>query len=209
MKSLSTVFALLFMLLALSSCATLDKDECLTADWYAIGFEDSSLGRGIDYVANHRKACAEHGVTVAFQQYQQGHQAGTIEFCKPSRALRIASSGSSYPEMCAEEQFPEFASAFAQGEQVYVAQQAFYVAEQAVVDAERAIEQVEQQIVENEAMIIANETSQDARRQLLEDNKALQLDIEALAAELSVLTQVMNEKGNALAQLREQFGLNN
>jgi hypothetical protein len=34
----------LFLLMA-AGCATLDKDECRTADWYAIGQEDGARGR--------------------------------------------------------------------------------------------------------------------------------------------------------------------
>lgn len=31
-----------------AGCATLDKDECRTADWYAIGLEDGARGRAIE-----------------------------------------------------------------------------------------------------------------------------------------------------------------
>ena len=97
MKNMASVSGLLFGVLALSSCATLDKDECMTADWYSIGFEDGSKGRAENYLAEHRKACAKHGVTPDFNQYSQGHNRGTDSFCTPDRALRMAADAAQSP----------------------------------------------------------------------------------------------------------------
>ena len=44
-------------------CASLDKNECLHADWYAIGLEDGARGRALERLGDHRRACAKHSVT--------------------------------------------------------------------------------------------------------------------------------------------------
>ena len=53
------------------SCATLNKDECLTADWYQIGYEDGAKGYPLSRIGKHRKACAKHGVTPDMPPYEQ------------------------------------------------------------------------------------------------------------------------------------------
>ncbi|KXJ60829.1 MAG: hypothetical protein AXW14_03535 [Alteromonas sp. Nap_26] len=207
MRITTTVLVLTLCMMVLSSCATLDKEECLTADWYTIGFEDGSKGYALNYLANHRKACAEHGVTPNFDQYNLGHNKGTDSFCVPDRALRMAADGHQFPLGCTTESYPQFANAFKQGEQVFMAKQAVYDIEQALHDIENAIEELKQQIEDNEAAIISDTTSRKERRQLLNDNKVLQEDVEALLIELVVLSERLNEKEYELRQLLEHYGL--
>lgn len=33
-------------MMLLSGCASMDKEECATADWYTVGLEDGAKGRG-------------------------------------------------------------------------------------------------------------------------------------------------------------------
>ena len=207
MKNMAAVSGLLLGVLALSSCATLDKDECMTADWYSIGFEDGSKGRAENYLSKHRKACAKHGVTPDFNQYSQGHNRGTDSFCTPDRALRMAADGSQFPQGCATDTYEAFAVAFGQGEQVYAAKLAVEAVEQALHDVEYTVEELQQQIAENEAAIVSDATTQEARRQLLDDNRALQLEIDALHAEHALLLEHSDEKDIELRQLLNYYGL--
>lgn len=50
------------LVVLVSSCASLSKDECVNADWRLIGYEDGSNGAGRVRIGQHRKACADHGV---------------------------------------------------------------------------------------------------------------------------------------------------
>lgn len=45
------------LVVLLAACATLDREECVHADWYAIGLED------------HRRACAKHYVAPNTERY--------------------------------------------------------------------------------------------------------------------------------------------
>ncbi len=82
------------LVLALQGCASLSKDECVTADWYSIGYEDGLHGKQADQIANHRKSCAKHGVTADLALYNEGRDAGLERFCEPRNGYRLGRAGS-------------------------------------------------------------------------------------------------------------------
>ena len=45
----------LVLLALLQGCATLDKDECMLADWRLIGYEDGVAGKSAAAVGEYRK----------------------------------------------------------------------------------------------------------------------------------------------------------
>ena len=61
----------------LTGCAGgLSKDECLYADWRAIGYEDGARGAPASAVSSHRQACAKKaGVTPDMSEYLAGRDA--------------------------------------------------------------------------------------------------------------------------------------
>ncbi|MEH6578134.1 MAG: DUF2799 domain-containing protein [Amphritea sp.] len=65
----------------LSGCATLDREECLNADWHLIGYEDGSAGRLPEQVGEHRQACAEYAVVPDMDAYLQGRSQGLVNYC--------------------------------------------------------------------------------------------------------------------------------
>ena len=75
------------LLALLAGCASLDKDECRTADWYAVGLEDGARGRALDRLGDHRRACAEHGVTPHTERYLAGRSEGLRSFCTYERGF--------------------------------------------------------------------------------------------------------------------------
>lgn len=73
-----TIIALLF---TLAGCAGgMSKDECLYADWRAIGFEDGSRRGPAGAVSSRRTACANKaGVTADMRAYLAGREEGLNE----------------------------------------------------------------------------------------------------------------------------------
>jgi len=55
MRASLTAFS---VLLALAACASMDRNQCVNADWYAVGLEDGARGRGVERLGEHRRACA-------------------------------------------------------------------------------------------------------------------------------------------------------
>ena len=71
---LATIFA--------TGCATLDKDECRTANWHTLGFTDGTQGRLPERIDTYRKDCAEHGVAPDLDAYRLGREEGLLEYCR-------------------------------------------------------------------------------------------------------------------------------
>jgi len=88
--------------LVLAGCASvgMSQAECHTADWRAIGYEDGSQGHSAAALGEHRKACAEHGVTPEFAAYMDGHSNGIAMFCRPRNGYQLGARGYRYGGVC-------------------------------------------------------------------------------------------------------------
>ncbi len=88
------------LLLLLSGCASLSKDECITADWQLIGYEDGLKGSSRSRIGDHREACAKHGVTPDMAAYNRGYDEGILGFCNYGLGLRNGQNGSAVLSVC-------------------------------------------------------------------------------------------------------------
>lgn len=101
---------LLAAALLVSACARgLTPEQCVAADWRAIGLADGSAGHGPDRLAEHRAACAEAGVPDARQaaEWEAGRQQGLLAYCTPRNAYRIGLSGRAMAPVCPAEMAAE------------------------------------------------------------------------------------------------------
>lgn len=85
---------ILVLPLWLTGCAVMDKDDCLSANWYDLGRIDALRG---SYRAEDRaKACAEHQVFLDSRMYDQGVQEGLRSFCTLQSGRLHGQNGGSY-----------------------------------------------------------------------------------------------------------------
>jgi Protein of unknown function (DUF2799) len=84
------------MLIA-AGCASLDRDECVTADWYGVGLEDGARGRPVERLGDHRRACAKHNVTPDAARY-----VALKSFCTYERGFSEGRAGNAYAAACPE-----------------------------------------------------------------------------------------------------------
>lgn len=96
----SILAALLGVCLLASGCATLDADECKAADWRSIGRSDGERGHPTARLDEHRKACAEHGITPNADRYWLGRSEGLLSYCRLDNALQVGRAGQSYQGVC-------------------------------------------------------------------------------------------------------------
>ena len=54
MKSMIKSVCLVLLSVLMVGCATLNEDECVTADWYEIGYSDGVKGQPDSYLEKHR-----------------------------------------------------------------------------------------------------------------------------------------------------------
>ncbi|MEO8837127.1 MAG: DUF2799 domain-containing protein [Herbaspirillum sp.] len=116
--------ALIALIFGLAGCASMSKDECLTANWNEVGLRDGQNGEARGMFSSHVKACKEAGVIPDRNQYMAGYERGIVRFCVPSTGLEVGRRGRSYETgTCSLAQEPAFLAAYRRGYDVYRAQQ--------------------------------------------------------------------------------------
>lgn len=111
--------AIVIALGALTSCATLNKDECATANWQQLGHSDGAAGHSTGRIDSHRKACSEHNIPVNEQQWMSGWQEGIRLYCTAKNGLAQGIDGRSYSNSCPFELKEGFESAYYVAKRVY------------------------------------------------------------------------------------------
>ncbi|WP_129775762.1 DUF2799 domain-containing protein [Peristeroidobacter soli] len=175
------------LLVAISGCATMDREECLTVDWRTIGFEDGVAGHSADRIGEHRKACAKHGVTPDLTAYQEGRAEGLREFCTPSNGFRLGSRGGSYSGICPADLDPAFADAFQDGHQLYTLESRLSNVSYRLDSARSELHDAESDIVTRSARAISSDAAKEERAQAVVDVKHLGERIGQLKSEIQQL----------------------
>lgn len=176
------------LLLVLSGCATLNENECVTADWEMIGFEDGRKGANADRLQRHREACAKYSITPDFSQYQQGYEKGVVGFCTRRNGFERAKSGYQYQGICPISVEANFLSGYNPGHEIYKLNQKI-----SLLDSQLKTNAAEQERVNADILAIKTEllgSTTPARLTelllLLESNLTAIADLEALALQLQL-----------------------
>lgn len=177
------------VLLALSGCATMDREECLTVDWRTVGYEDGVAGRSGDRIGQHRKACAKHGVTTDLAAYQAGREEGLREYCVPANGFRLGSQGGSYSGMCPADLDPAFSDAYVSGRQLHTLESRLANVEYDLNAKRSALRNAESDIVSRSARAISNEATTEERAQAVVDVKQLGERVGRLKTEIRQLEE--------------------
>ena len=177
------------LILVLSGCSSMSKNECLTVDWRTVGYEDGVDGYPADRIAIHRKACAKYGVSTDLALYQQGREQGLQEFCKPANGYRVGARGGSYPSVCPATLEPAFAAAFDSGHQLYVLQSRVSNADAQIDYKRRELHQIEHGIAANAAQVVSNDSTPKDRADALVDTAQLAERIGRLKGEIRQLEE--------------------
>jgi hypothetical protein len=159
-------------------CATLSKEECLSADWQTIGYEDGARGRPAQRIGKHREACAQHGIAPDREAYMAGHRQGIRQYCTPARGFDLGQSGKRCTGICPPEVEADFRAAHAEGRAVYLLAKELDHLQAEVRRAREVQQDLEAEIAANEARIISDATPPPLRRQLLGRNHHLERLIE-------------------------------
>lgn len=106
--------------LALSGCATtatLKKDDCMTADWSAVGYQDGTQGANAQKILQHSKTC--QGISTPNRQaWEEGRQNGLKVYCTKSNAYQMGRMGYTLTGVC-EDNLEELHHANMMGLQQY------------------------------------------------------------------------------------------
>jgi hypothetical protein len=172
MPALRTASSLVLLAL-LAGCATLDKDQCLRADWYAIGLEDGARGQPLERSGDHRRACAEHGVTPRIEPYLAGRNEGLKSYCTYEKGYSVGRSGQTYSGVCPEGLTGNFTAGFQRGKDIH--------------DLRRRLDTVEEQIRKTKAALAAGIPNPRTRASEIERLEDLSREAQQLEQRLAAL----------------------
>jgi Protein of unknown function (DUF2799) len=168
---LRQVACLTVVALSLGGCASMSANECRTVDWRTVGYEDGAAGRVGDHIAQHRKACAKHGVSPDFARYQMGREEGLREYCKPSNGFRVGESGADYAGVCPVDIEDAFVSAYSSGHHLFTLQSRIAEAANQLDNRRRELNHLDEEITKDTATIVSSDTSAEKRSAALVETK--------------------------------------
>jgi hypothetical protein len=175
--------------IAIGGCSTLNKSECLVADWQTIGYGDGVAGLAGDRISQHRKACAKHGIAPDLALYQAGREQGLREFCQPANGFQLGTRGYTYSGVCASELEPAFLTSYESGRQLYVLQSRVSGANNQIEARRGELHQIENSLVKKGAVIVSDESTAEERAQALVETKQLTERMGKLKAEIRQLEE--------------------
>ena len=193
----------LVLLGMISGCATMTADECLYADWRAIGYEDGAEGQALAYLSNHRQACAEVGVTPDFNAYRGGREEGIRVFCRPANGYRLGSDGHVYQNVCPRDMEDEFLLAYREGFTIHELELAVSEIELRLVAVDYSIEDTEERIADAYQTLEYDQTITNEHRARIRENiDLLTRDVRRMEAEQA---QLLVELGVRKGRLHERL----
>ena len=95
-RSLIRLLAAGAVLVVLTGCASLSKNECLSANWEDIGVRDGANGQPEEYLIRHSTACAKVNVAPDRGAWLHGRERGLERYCVPQRMYNIGEYNGSF-----------------------------------------------------------------------------------------------------------------
>lgn len=164
-----------FAIVALAAgCASMSKEECVTADWQAIGYEDGAAGRPVSAVSERRSICAKKaGVTVDMAQYMAGRDDGLSEYCRPANGYAVGSRGGVYNGVCSGPSETQFVAALETGRELYLLQSNVNSINNQIRQAQYDLRDVEHHIAATEVALVSPGHTAHERLEMLAELKQL------------------------------------
>lgn len=139
------VVALAGCAVLLASCSSLSQEECRLGDWHAIGFADGTRGKDNGRIEDHRKACAEVGVSPDLNAYLAGWERGLEHYCTPVNGYQEGLAGRGYGGVCPGWNEAAFMDAHHAGYEVYTVRERIRKLEDRSRSARREIDKIEKE----------------------------------------------------------------
>jgi hypothetical protein len=168
-------------------CATLDKDECLVADWRLIGYQDGAAGKQATVVGEYREDCAEHGVVPDLDAYRAGRTEGLLQYCTTDNGYRLGASGRGYSAVCPAGSDGVFRAAYDEGREIYLARSRVNNTHSQIHSKRQTISTLEQEKEDRLAEMISDGITSEQRVLLLYRIHKIEKEIHSTEEEIGLL----------------------
>ncbi|RTE67115.1 DUF2799 domain-containing protein [Amphritea opalescens] len=184
--------------LGLAGCATLDREECLSADWQLIGFNDGVVGRATERLEQHREACSEYGVVPQIDEYLQGYDQGVIRYCTATNGYREARAGNRFNMACDGDLREAFAYGFELGTQAYRQVERLDDAEEELSSLQSSQHDDRRNLEHKREQIVAEGVSSKRRSRLLHEIHELESTIRSRSFHIRRQQQAVDRESRYL-----------
>jgi hypothetical protein len=161
-QGILAVLALVFGL-TLAACETMSAEECATADWRGLGFNDAA-SNGADRYGERAESCAEKGYAADSEAYTIGFSAGIVQFCQPPNGFQFALRGGAFNGSCPAHLQSDFYAAYNDGRRIHDARSELSTAESELSQLERRYNNFEEDIRNSEAALRDATTDEERAR---------------------------------------------
>jgi hypothetical protein len=150
-KGLSVVVA---ATLLASGCATMSPEQCMVADWYALGERDALAGLDSNHLANRAKACQEAGYDIDSAAWYAGFEAAIPAFCTLDNGFRYGIVGNTYRNTCPPELRAEFLEGYDVGAEIHSLEQQVAASQRGLNTIQSNIERAQNADTPNQEYIL-------------------------------------------------------
>ena len=202
--TIKNILLLVTLSLLITSCSTMNKSECLTADWRTIGFGDGAKGEPATMISRHRSACAEHGVTPNLNAYNSGRNDGLAQYCIPSTGYNKGLSGSRYNGICRDHNEPAFLEALNFGLAVHKEEATLSQMKRALYDEKNNIRNLKSELRHIKKKLTSGKLSELQRYKLVQKSTRKAERIGAAKSNLGPLKDDIYEQKQRVAELKRE-----
>lgn len=149
----------------------MNRNQCLNADWYAIGLEDGARGRAVERLGDHRRACAEYNVAPDPARYVAGRNEGLKTFCTYERGFSEGRAGNQYAAACPAPAATPFLAGYNRGRELH--------------DLHQRLDEVQREIARTKATLTEGIKDARLRAEQVERLEALTRESDALEARIA------------------------
>lgn len=192
------------VLLLTNGCASLDKEECLVADWRLIGYQDGAAGKAAGAVGRYREDCAQHAVVPDLDQYRAGRAEGLQEYCRPYNGFRLGKAGKGYPTVCPSGIQGELRAAYDEGRDIYLAKSDVKKTNSRIHEHRQILNSLEEDKGYKLSELISDGLRSEQRILLLYEIHEIEGEIDTVSDEIIALEHDLEEQQHYLDHLRHQ-----
>ena len=189
------------VLVLLQGCATLNKDECMLADWRLIGYQDGVAGKSAAVVGEYREDCAKHAVVPDLDAYRAGREEGLQQYCKVDNGYRLGNTGRGFAAVCPAALAADFRDAYDTGRKLYLARSAVNNTHSNINSRKQTLSELEKNRAEKLAALISDGLKADQRVMILYEVNELQQEMNSVEDEIVDLELDLEDQEARLDQL--------